>query len=849
VEKYHKIYENHFKKQGSLLEDDFSAEVSRITVGIKRSTATLGEKGIWSAALLKRLGFYPVVSPRSTKEIAKTGIDNSRTDFCIARKLVTGHAALLSQNPNIRYLFNPSFIEHRQDKPPDLKYCIYTESEGYLLNDVLSLDENTQINPILHFGDENLLVHSLKEEFKRRGFIFSNKEMRDSIRYADRAEEEFKKELHRVGDTFLKKIEENGEKAYVGIGRDYVLLDPEASSNSGAMFSQVRGLHYIPQIFLEHRFEHIPIDDVAENEFWVQSVKILKANLFVAGHPDLFPIRMMNFACGPDSLKIYQEEKIQEAAGKPLLTLLTDAQTNNAPFVTRTEAHERVVNQTKTEKPRIVNIRPGKYSTDNNDGRIWLIPYMGDAAHVAASALKHFGIDGKVLPTNTQRGYEIARKHIHTEVCHPLKGVVGDALGFLKEQVERKGKQYVEDNYLVMLPTTSGPCRFGKYTEILRIFMDREGLQKIPIAGPSSESDYFDIPVPEKVGASNKLKVQKVLFKGINASDLLEDITLRFRPYAEDKQQITDLKKERLLALGKVVENGANTAALIEWGRDTVSRYKQANLRRYDRFPLVLYIGEIYMRQHDPYTGYVIHKLEEKQLEMVRDPITDWLLYVNQMNQRNSRRDIKLAVKNWDLARARKETGKLINSFLKGKYMSRIADKIAQPFHEVLHGRHCLPKPIDIINTLEKSHKFHGNIEGESPLSIGIAYYFMHDLIKPKGDAYISGIFHVGPFTCMQEGVATAKIEAMAKELRKRKSDLVFPIIHAFFGDSPNPNLDAEIAVFTEQCYQKKDMLKEKYRCQLSTDAEGRSASTRSQSQIVDINNKKRTPHAYEKVD
>jgi hypothetical protein len=63
----------------------------------------------------------------------------------------------------------------------------------------------------------------------------------------------------------------------------------------------------------------------------------------------------------------------------------------------------------------------------------------------------------------------------------------------------------------------------------------------------------------------------------------------------------------------------------------------------------------------------------------------------------------------------------------------------------------------------------------------------------------------------MQEGVATAKIEAMAKELRKSKPDLVFPIIHAFFGDSASSNLDSEIAVFTEQCYQKREMLREKY--------------------------------------
>jgi len=852
VNKYHRIYENHFKKQGSLLEDISNAEMgaeSKGTVGIKRSTATLGEKGIWSAALLKKLGFQPVVSPRSTKEIAKIGVDNSRTDFCIARKLVTGHAAVLNDNPKIDFLFNPSFIELITKKPPDLKYCIYTESEGYILNDVLSLDLKKQINPVLHFGDENLLVHSLQEEFKRLGFRFSNRKVRDSIRYADKAEEEFKKELYDEGDKFLAKISESDEKAYVGIGRDYVLLDPEASSNSGVMFSQVRGLHYIPQIFLEHRFEDISLDNVVENEFWVQSVKILKANLFVAGHPNLFPIRMMNFACGPDSLKVYQEENIHEAAGKPLLTLLTDAQTNNAPFVTRTEAHERVVNQTKPKKLRIEDTRPGKCPTENNDQRIWLIPYMGDASHVAVSALKHFGINGRVLPTNTQNGYEIARRHIHTEVCHPLKGVVGDAMGFLNEQIERKGKQYVEDNYLVMMPTTSGPCRFGKYTEVLRILMDREGLGKVPIAGPSSETDYFDIPVPEKVGASNKLEIQKVLFKGINAADLLEDITLRYRPYAEDKQQIDDLKKERLRVLGEVIENGAGTTDLMEWGKETVSKYTQVKLRHRERFPLVLYIGEIYMRQHDPYTDFVIRKLEEKQLEMVRDPITDWLLYVNQMNRRNSRRDIGLAIKNWDLARAWNETRKLARSFLKGTYMSRIADKIAQPFHEVLRGRHCLPKPIDIIATLERNHKFHGNIEGESPLSTGIAYYFMNDLIKPEGDAYISGIFHIGPFTCMQEGVATAKIEAMAKELRKIKADLVFPIIHAFFGDSPNPNLDAEIAVFTEQCYQKKGMLKEKHGLKLNIDAKDRSTSMRSPSQIVDIDKKKQTSRAYEKVD
>ncbi len=183
VQKYHQIFEKHFKLYGAVLGE---AEFSRLrpgdaqnaksigeavfsrrrhgdagngrTIGVKRSLTTLGEKGIWSAALLRRLSFFPVISPQSNKEIAKIGVDNSRTEFCIARKLATGHAAVLNSDNRIEYLFNPSFIEQRKDTPPDLKYCIYTESEGYVLNDVLSLDKNKQINPILHFGDKEYLA-------------------------------------------------------------------------------------------------------------------------------------------------------------------------------------------------------------------------------------------------------------------------------------------------------------------------------------------------------------------------------------------------------------------------------------------------------------------------------------------------------------------------------------------------------------------------------------------------------------------------------------------------------------------------------------------------------------------
>jgi predicted nucleotide-binding protein (sugar kinase/HSP70/actin superfamily) len=256
-----------------------------------------------------------------------------------------------------------------------------------------------------------------------------------------------------------------------------------------------------------------------------------------------------------------------------------------------------------------------------------------------------------------------------------------------------------------------------------------------------------------------------------------------------------------------MIESGGHASELVQWGHSTVAQFQALPCDTAQRYPLVLYIGEIYMRQHDPYTGHVIEQLENTGLELVRDPVSEWLHYVNRLSTRKTRRDMRLGFKHRDWQRARTQAGHFGRSLIKGLYMTRVEARIKAPFHDVLAGRHVLPKPIDMIETLERAHEIHGNIEGESPLSTGIAYHILHDLVQSGDHSPICGIFHLGPFTCMQESVATAKIEAMVKEFKKTKPDLVFPIIHAFFGDSPNANLDAEIAVFREQCYQKRDTL------------------------------------------
>jgi predicted nucleotide-binding protein (sugar kinase/HSP70/actin superfamily) len=436
--------------------------------------------------------------------------------------------------------------------------------------------------------------------------------------------------------------------------------------------------------------------------------------------------------------------------------------------------------------------------------RTFLIPYMGDISHVLAASMRHFGIDSRALPTATETAFQMADKHVYTETCFPLKGVVGDALSFLDEERRRLGRAAVEDRYLVALPTTCGPCRFGKYGEVLRQFMDKEGFEKVPVAGPSTETNYTDL-LGEGYSLRDKMRFYHLIMKAILASDLLDDILLRYRPYAGDRAAANRLKEQCLDGLVAVIEAGGDMGRLRQWAASTLAAFRPYDGGR--RFPLVLYSGEIYMRKHDPYTAHVIERLEEKGLEMIRPPVMEWIEYINQNNIDVMRRTWKWAVRGGQFGRAARTLLRLM--FYRSNYR-KIRDtkkKLTGQVAAALSDRHVLPEAGELIRELEKDGEFDGRITGEAPLSIGLAYFLMNDRVRSRNGARLSGMFHVGPFTCMQEGVAAAKIDSLASDLRRRNPEAMFPVLHGFFGDSPNPNLEAEIAVFSEQCYQKRDLL------------------------------------------
>lgn len=783
VSVFHEILERHFD---GVVYDDLGSNSpeDKPTIGIRRCGSTIDEHAVWASALFRYLGFLPVLSPVSDQRISSLGTRLASTEYCVAMKLATGHAALMATDERISHIFIPSLIDTTSPEGRKHMYCIYTEAEGFVLKDLLALDDSRLLLPVWHLGKPAQMARELRRVMKKAGYDFPMAKILEAFRHADEKARIFLSDLAAEGENFIQNLQTSDEPGYVGTGRDYVLLDPEASSNSGYMFSKTRGMRYIPQIFLRHRFEEIPIDELVDNEYWKHSKDILQASVFIARQPNLYPVRLMNFACGPDSIKFFMEQEIFRRAEKPFLHLMTDAQTNNAPFVTRAEAHQRVVERHKESKAPTLgqfSFRP-MYGKVDGSKRHWLIPYMGKVSPIAASAARHWGIDARVMPTGTPQSRFAADRLIRMETCFPLKGVVGDTIAAIEELVDEIGKERLLKEYVVFLPTTSGPCRFGKYVEVLRLFLEQYGLGNLPIISPSSAKGYLDMETlsidlpPRKL-----LDLVSDLYNAIFAADIYDDLLLRYRPYAHDAEEFNAAAGKSQSELENLLETkGASFSVLSRWVTKNIKTFKKLSNQGEKRFPLVLYIGEIYMRQHDPYTDHVIRKLESQGLELIRGPVHEWLRYVTYLAWRNTH---SISYKAADF------------------YMDWTDRKFMKVLKKELGYRHVIPLPRRIIQKAEKDGVYHGDVMGESALAIGLFNEYLKGRLN--GGSGICGIFHVGPFTCMQEGVSTAKMRALLKEHRKKDPSLLVPIIHAFFGDSPNPNLDAEIAAFREQCYLK----------------------------------------------
>ncbi|MCK4417986.1 MAG: hypothetical protein KAV99_07440 [Candidatus Latescibacteria bacterium] len=385
-------------------------------------------------------------------------------------------------------------------------------------------------------------------------------------------------------------------------------------------------------------------------------------------------------------------------------------------------------------------------------------PNMADHAYTLSAALRAFGIPAEALPEPDEETLLLGRKYSTGKECFPFIVTTGD---FLKK-VQEPG--FDPDGAAFFMPLASGPCRFGQYSQMHRIFLDRLGHREVAVISPTSEDSYAEIG-----GASLKLRIRT--WEAVVATDILQKLLHETRPYEINQGETDRVYKKALTKLTEAVEKGRN---LVKTMRQIVKEFRQIKLDRRERKPIVGVLGEIFMRNNRFSNENIIRKVEDLGGEVWLAPVSEWVYYTTQRYKEDSVAEHRYL--------------DILKAILQEKVQRYYEHRLEKPVKELLLNNEEPP----ITEVLHYSAPYlHSSFGGEAILTIGKAIEYIN-----KG---ASGIINVMPFTCIPGTV----VAVISKKFREDFNGI--PWLNASYDGQEDASRIVRLEAFMHQARQYRD--------------------------------------------
>lgn len=307
---------------------------------------------------------------------------------------------------------------------------------------------------------------------------------------------------------------------------------------------------------------------------------------------------------------------------------------------------------------------------------------------------------------------ELGKKHSTGRECYPYVLTTGEMLKTLSKR--DKG------DISFLMPTTTGPCRFGQYWRLQRIVLDKLGYQDVPIYAPDQGNEIY-----AQLGLDSAFT--RLAWNGILAVDIIEKRLRKARPFEKvkgDADAVYDKYMERICNDIRKRSNVKGTVAEAVKAFDGIPKSN-------DRRPVVGIVGEIYVRHNHFSNENIVRKIESLGGQVWLPPFGEWFLYLNFWNKKEN----------------------LLKRNIKG-YLTVAVTEAVQRWDQFKIGEHDEPTIAEILNNA--APYIDSSFGGEAVLSIGKAIDFAR-----KG---ASGIINVMPFNCMPGTIVAANLKKFQKE-------------------------------------------------------------------------------------
>lgn len=745
---------NLFEKRLEMLMDGYSGSDKKrtATIGIPRALMVYYQQFPFWRTFFEELGFNIELSRESDKALLTKSIENITAEACLPVETVHGHVMDLIEK-NVDYIFLPFIVNSKQKEgnPTQNCNCPWIQTYPFMVKAALKgrIDESKLLIPTLHFRYfKTALVKELSEYFGDK-FGLNRNDIRKAIYKADEMQVAFEARLIDFGRDLLKRLPRNC-RPVVLLGRPYNSTDP------------LLNLSLVEKLIAQNVMP-IPVDmlDLSDynifgnyrNMYWPNGQKMIAAAQLVAKTEGLNAVYVSNFRCGPDSFIWHYIT--EELKGKPFLHLEVDEHSADAGMVTRIEAFLDSLKGSELNEKKAHEIfrpRPGQASPQKD--RVLYFPYMNDSAYLIAAAARSCNIPSEVLPKQTDEDLAIGRKYTSSKECFPMICTTGS---FLKKLME-PGADPSKMSFF--MPDHNGPCRFGQYNHFHRILFDRLGFKDAELITPSNDTSYAD------VAGEHGQKFRLNAWRGFVVADFLRKIHREIRPYEANKGESDYLYEASLSKLIKCVENGSKGLHTVI--SDIATDFMEIKVDKSERRPVVVILGEIFMRANAGCNGDVANKLEALGLEILIGPFSEWINYSTYRFTRDSK---------W------KNDGKnVIKSKIQAFGQEYIANTLLKGIKELTDQEKdiSLHEMLNLCNTYVSKH-----YDGDPAIAMGSSV-----ALSKKG---VSGIAAILPFTCMPGTL----IASVSDSFRKDHNNI--PFINIAYDGQNSVSLDTRMQAFAFQ--------------------------------------------------
>jgi predicted CoA-substrate-specific enzyme activase len=689
------------------------------------------------ATFLHELGYDVDVFTGADQATLKLGTERSAVSYCAPMKLYHGLVSRMADSePDFLFLPMLRSLPGLQYESNSVLCPIVQASADLLRCDLGPGLQSTIISPVIDAGPGGLRSAIFQQGCRAlaRDLGSDDEGWRSAYEKALSAQEDFGRRRMEIGRKALAFCKHNDLAPVVVLGRPYTIYNKVLNSNVPAILRQ-QGAIAIPVDCYPMETDTPVFNDV----YWFHGQRNLRAAQQIRRTEGVYCVWCSNYACGPDSFLLHFAAHLMEH--KPFTVIETDGHSGDAGTKTRIEAFLYCARQDRLAKR--ARPRPGSLKAlewDNralfqvrDRGEHLLIPRMGWGSEALAACLRGQRIKAEVLPLPDREALRLGQRYTSGKECLPI----AITLGTLLQRLERD--RYNREPFAFFMPTSSGPCRFGVYSVLHKLVLERLGWRsRVRVVAPSDNAYFAGIPAGFSI----------LVFTGFMAADLLDKSFQQVRPvetrpgaaenvFRQYRQELFGLlqKHSETLDLPRALLEVASgrlfgVTALLER-----SARRFASVRSERRVPTVLVTGEIYNRL-DPFANdFLAEKLADRGIRVQIAPFTEWIEYTDCIN-------------------IRKGGIAALGDRVSGSVRKRIQDRLFRAAGKSLGW----PPRIPVERMLEAAAPYlRDQLEGEAVLTVGSS-------LCEYGEGHVEGAIITSPLECMPSKIAEAQLLHLAEE-------------------------------------------------------------------------------------